>query len=89
MTLPEARAILFLNETLTSVAASLRDDQVRALHEALDLRQKVALMDVLTVTSPPTDFIVEEKRHGWACLVKRANERVAVAEDPLRQVSPP
>jgi len=89
MTLPEARVILFLGETLTSVSQSLRDDQVKVLHETLDMRQKIDLLDVLSTVSPPTDLIVDEKRTAWARLIQRAKERVAVAEDPLRPVISP
>ena len=87
MTVSEARVILFLGEALTGVAASLRDDQVNALNELLDMKQKMSLLDVLTTVSPPSDVVFDEKRAAWARLVEAAKERVAVSEDPLRPVS--
>ena len=88
MTVSEARAILFLGETLTSVATSLRDEQTRALSEILDMKQKIVLLDVLSMLSPQSDVFFDEKRAAWVCLVEAAKERVAVSEDPLRPMSP-
>ena len=88
MTVSEARVILFLGETLTGVAALLRDDQVKALNELLDMKQKILLLNVLSTVSPPSDVVFDENRAAWARLVEIAKERVAVSEDPLRPVSP-
>lgn len=88
MTVSEARVILFLGEALTSVAASLRDEQTRALSEILDMKQKIVLLDVLSTLSPSADVCFDEKRAAWERLVEAAKERVAVSEDPLRPMSP-
>jgi hypothetical protein len=87
MTLTEARTLLFITEALNDLQASLRVDQIAALTSALDMTQKILLMEVMftILPSPSEDEVVwNDRRRAWAQLVQAAKDRVAVFEDPLR-----
>jgi hypothetical protein len=89
MTVSEAKAILFVGETIRDLCKSLREDQIAVLSDTLDLPQKVLFLGVASVAEPMPDHgIVGEVRQGWWSLVEAAKVRIAIAEDPLRAQAP-
>lgn len=83
LTVPEARVIIFLAETLAEVARSLRFDQIAALVPLLDPTQKILLLEISTVSSKslrPDAVLTTDQmslRAAWEQLVISAEDRYA------------
>lgn len=83
MTTAEALVILFVNDMFFDFCKSLRSEQVVAFDKALDMSQKILLLELMDTACPPDDpdAIRSARQEAWTKLVRAARAQVeGVAE---------